>query len=707
MAGEHELQGRTPPSHEPASGTPRAADRRDAGSTPLKHRLRGASYEEGRSLLAPEGPGPAGADVRPVPPDLLAKAQRSLGVDLRDVRLDDSQEARRSADAMGAKAVADGRTILLGSGFPGVDTPLGERILAHELAHVAQGSRGELPAATAQGSPRRAGRGAESEADRAGDAILHGQPATVTSGTIGAGTVAGWSSSEHQTMGGDAVKRAAETEKKLPHADNFRVGEGGTLTFGQGTKLGGDYKETVEDLEDTAGDVEGQLLAEIGNKWDTTHNVNHFYPVAEMEWRKQHQDAVEKAEDAGTLSNNEDRLSGIRTALTREAFACHFLQDSFAAGHQYPRANDEMSTGLAENALQAWSYHDALNALPDGLPLISDEGGFRSHGDDTPDTSDLERPTAATTRSLSAVLEAFKTGGQPTEGTGAIAGAVPMPDLPAILNDKAAATIWGPMSGTVKSDEKRHKDDVAAAPQLSPLGTGMMITGSGKLQEDFTTPAGTSYDRTTVESAIHEKLGSSDQKDLVGALAMLAEDKGPDGQSENWVRTAAQETIRLANEEDVRCVEIRATLGASLLDELAESPNEALAVAALALLDRATLTRKTVVPTNQDLVLRLLGKDSITPERLKSEFGITKPNEPLNRAGAAKVVCKVLGISRSGKLAREAPFEDVKPGDWYYDSVIAVWEHEIMTDYLNDRHFYPAKALEWEHMEALAKKAGK
>lgn len=79
---------------------------------------------------------PSPADRLPSP--LQSRMERSLGSDFDAVRVHTDSNAALAADALGANAFATGRDIYFNRGRYDPRTPHGERLLAHELAHVAQ-----------------------------------------------------------------------------------------------------------------------------------------------------------------------------------------------------------------------------------------------------------------------------------------------------------------------------------------------------------------------------------------------------------------------------------------------------------------------------------------------------------------------------------------------------------------------------------------
>ncbi|HZN19355.1 MAG TPA: DUF4157 domain-containing protein [Micromonosporaceae bacterium] len=83
-------------------------------------------------------PPPAPPGGYPLPPDERASMQRRLGHDFGSVRVHSGSDAGAAARALHAHAFTVGEHVVLGAGVPGLHTPAGRRVLAHELVHVVQ-----------------------------------------------------------------------------------------------------------------------------------------------------------------------------------------------------------------------------------------------------------------------------------------------------------------------------------------------------------------------------------------------------------------------------------------------------------------------------------------------------------------------------------------------------------------------------------------
>ncbi|WP_437656662.1 DUF4157 domain-containing protein [Sorangium sp. So ce1182] len=115
----------------------------------------------------------------PLPPEVRARLEPRFGVDLGEVSIHTDGSSARLNRALGAHAFAYGRDIYFGSGQYDPSSTRGQWLLAHELTHVVQQTRGAR-ARGAQGSlvMGRSGDAYEREADRVADAVTAGAPAS-------------------------------------------------------------------------------------------------------------------------------------------------------------------------------------------------------------------------------------------------------------------------------------------------------------------------------------------------------------------------------------------------------------------------------------------------------------------------------------------------------------------------------------------------
>ncbi len=127
-----------------------AAGSRDASAAPLE----AGRDDDARRTLHALG------DGRPLPSGERVRMERRLGADLGGVRLHTDDDAARVVHAHGASALSVGEHVAFGAGRWRPETPSGDYLLAHELAHMRQPAW--LPHATAE-------RGADAAAFGGGD----------------------------------------------------------------------------------------------------------------------------------------------------------------------------------------------------------------------------------------------------------------------------------------------------------------------------------------------------------------------------------------------------------------------------------------------------------------------------------------------------------------------------------------------------------
>jgi hypothetical protein len=135
---------------------------------------RKATPSEGRSPVAPplvRQTLEAGGD--PLPPRSRAIMEARFDADFGDVRVHADDRAARSAQAVGAQAYTVGRNIVFGTGRYAPETGGGQRLLAHELTHVAQQRSATLPSEIPIGP---SGDAMEQEAERNAAQFVGGVP---------------------------------------------------------------------------------------------------------------------------------------------------------------------------------------------------------------------------------------------------------------------------------------------------------------------------------------------------------------------------------------------------------------------------------------------------------------------------------------------------------------------------------------------------
>ncbi len=115
----------------------------------------------------PQGSSAANLDLwrgsgQPLAPAIRQAMEPRFGFNFKEVRIHADERAAESARQVNAVAFTIGRDILFDRGGYAPDTPGGQRLLAHELAHVTQASGSGFPIVRRQtrspASPRRPAR---------------------------------------------------------------------------------------------------------------------------------------------------------------------------------------------------------------------------------------------------------------------------------------------------------------------------------------------------------------------------------------------------------------------------------------------------------------------------------------------------------------------------------------------------------------------
>ncbi len=174
---------------------PRARNAGPAAARPLAHRLQGTLGNAAMAALFAPG--------EPLRPEIRAEMEARFGQDFGDVRVHVGGEAAESAAAMGAEAYTVGRDVVFSAGRYDPRSEAGAHLLAHELAHVVQQSRGDAAPAVIEAA-------LEAGAEQAATATMRGDRPVQVSGASGVGVARQLSS-------------LVDREKRLyPHTVTFK-----------------------------------------------------------------------------------------------------------------------------------------------------------------------------------------------------------------------------------------------------------------------------------------------------------------------------------------------------------------------------------------------------------------------------------------------------------------------------------------------------
>lgn len=155
---------------------------------------------------------------QPLGAALRASFGASLLTDFRDVRIHTDEAAARSADSLGAQAYTVGRDIVFGAGRYQPETDGGQRLLAHELVHVAQ------PPGHAARAVSRPTDASEQEAHHAADAVMKSQ-------SIRPQAAAGALVQREPVHGADPAGPGTMLDRMLDRASPFLAASVGSTTL--------------------------------------------------------------------------------------------------------------------------------------------------------------------------------------------------------------------------------------------------------------------------------------------------------------------------------------------------------------------------------------------------------------------------------------------------------------------------------------------
>lgn len=204
-------------------GAPEGVPGKSTRSGKIQRRA-GAGAEPAADALAGVNVGGGGGAA--LPDGVRDRFEGSLGADLGGVRVHTGGESAAAAESLNAQAFAVGNDIHFAAGRYQPDDPFGMHLLAHEVAHTQQQAGGSPGAQLKDLDVSRPGDASELEADRAADAMVRGEPTTVSGAAPSVQRFGNWLTDD-EDEGADASKYAAAPVAKpkpsyLAHAESGR-----------------------------------------------------------------------------------------------------------------------------------------------------------------------------------------------------------------------------------------------------------------------------------------------------------------------------------------------------------------------------------------------------------------------------------------------------------------------------------------------------
>ena len=292
-----------------------------------------------------------------------------------------------------------------------------------------------------------------------------------------------WASVEHQEIGRTAYLRAcADLTATMTSrgASDPRVEArlqrvcGGSLPvlaklYGDGTAIAGDFLGHPSEFLSQTG--AWRFHSKKSYYLLALENSAHFNPTSTRSWAEYHQQAITYAL-TGAAGEGLTTVEQLQLALFESAFADHYLQDSFAAGHMgFNRA--------ASSAAAAKSFHDAWNARG---RVATDRAGdhWVTFGDgrlDDPANAEGKRHLMdAATLSIRGVLTAFVLGARVPEDELAVWQLLPFTvEAPELLADVAELFVPQEVTGAT---EKTARELVPLQLTIRPAYKDLVATAS-------------------------------------------------------------------------------------------------------------------------------------------------------------------------------------------------------------------------------------
>ena len=285
--------------------------------------------------------------AEPLPTSLKARAEQSLNISLNDVKVHTGPTAAKKNTSTDTQALTIGDDIFLGPGLENDEN----HVLLHELGHVGQ-----------QQEPSDAATGAnpEAEAERAAEAIVHGQPTKVSSSPHGEAQP--YESHEHAELGDGAagakiflIQGISVTSGELNALADFYESPEAVLNADpkelnavvQLIRQEREHPESVTaDQWQAATNGRYLKMAEKNDEHFALHNESILPGAPEggedhaSRWHSLHLKALGLAAQAAAMATDDPaREETITKARIINAFADHYLSDAFSAGHLFNKSD--------------------------------------------------------------------------------------------------------------------------------------------------------------------------------------------------------------------------------------------------------------------------------------------------------------------------------------------------------------------------------
>jgi len=236
------------------------SERKGAASAAVSRIMRKADGSSAGKGEIPQGNGsPLAADVR-------QRMEPKLGADLSSVKVHTAGSSAQAASNYGARAFTVGSDVHFAAGQFAPGTKEGDRLLAHELTHVVQGSKTSKPT---DGVHRKEDeKGGESKGDA--EVSQGHEPAEVEADTVGDKVA----DELHDSKGGEGGDKKKDKKKGGPDKGGKDKDKKGGEHEAEGKEHEGEGKEGEETKEKPAAEISAKLEG-VGTKlWRAKDNKN-------------------------------------------------------------------------------------------------------------------------------------------------------------------------------------------------------------------------------------------------------------------------------------------------------------------------------------------------------------------------------------------------------------------------------------------------
>lgn len=282
-----------------------------------------------------------------LPDNINREMGQNIGADFSNVRIHTNSNAIQMNKEIGAQAFTHGNDIYFNNGKYNPDSSSGKKLLAHELTHNLQQTKSHSSNPAIQ---RYEGYEHQAIGDRYLDELL--TFLQTEEGETWAKSIGFDRDQLVDQIRKDPMQKGGKIKLEPRFDKETDKTERPELTTGEIMSLMGDFYGTVDELakaptqeikgilkvmqeekKGTVKDAPQQYESITGGRYIELAKKNdvHFAPKNRQEWRRLHEFAITEAQ----VAKKEQNESKYQQALLIDSASCHFLGDTFPAGHLF------------------------------------------------------------------------------------------------------------------------------------------------------------------------------------------------------------------------------------------------------------------------------------------------------------------------------------------------------------------------------------